>query len=351
MRGFMFRKTLLVIISILILTAFSACSYFLPSEKEVIPPELIKSEDIVLPLVEIRRGDLIAFHDISAAFVPEPIKIATAELEVSGLVSEIYYNVGEMVTEGDLVIELDTDKIDEQIMVQDISLEKARLSYERNLALYEKGEVDRYTLEFSGIALEAAQNHMDDLVESRRKHYVYAPSDGTIVNMLTAEGSNAFGDVFTLAVVEEGLFEILIDSNLDGMSPAQESIIALDIGDEVQVIYEGEIYEGKVFRDTSMYYTEVEYDAAYTHTQILTDTLPDSIAFNRKVTVRNVTEQAEDVVVIPVSAVYGITGEPYTYVVDGTEITKVYIELGMTDYYFYEVVSGLSEGDSILKIN
>jgi len=35
----------------------------------------------------------------------------------------------------------------------------------------------------------------------------------------------------------------------------------------------------------------------------------------------------------------------------GNEIEKRFIEIGMTDEYFYEVTEGLSEGDSILKIN
>lgn len=346
----MLRKTTLVIISLILVLAFSACSYFLPTEKKIIAPELRESEEVVLPLVQIRRGDLISFYDVDATFVPEPTKLLTAELKISGTVRKIYFSIGEDVREGDLVLELDTSKIDDQIKVQEISLEKARLSYEQNLAAYERGTVDRYTLEFSRIALEAAGNHMSDLMENLEKHYVYAPGDGKIVDMKFTEGSNAFGDAFTVGKLEDGIVEILISSSAEP-NPAELTMIGLDPGDEVLVLYDGMEYPSKVLRDTSLYYTEVFYDTEYTHINFVTDEVPGGIAFNKKVTVRNIIEQVEDAVVIPVSAVYGVADSPYTYVVEGNEIVKRFIEIGMTDEYFYEVTKGLEEGDSILKIN
>lgn len=346
----MLRKTILFIISLILVFAFSACSYFLPTEKKIIAPELRQSEEVVLPLVQIRRGDLIAFYDVDATFVPEPSKLLTAELEISGTVKEIYFSKGEDVKAGDLVLELDTSKIKDQIRVQEISLEKARLSYEQNLAEYERGYADRYTLEFSKLALEAANNHMADLQETLAKHYVYSPGDGKIVDMFFSAGVNAFGDVFTVAKLEEGIAEILIQSSAEP-NEAELSMIALDPGAEVTVLYDGNEYASKLLRDTSLYYTEIFYDTEYTHINFVIDELPDGIAFNKKVTIRNVIEQADDVVVIPVSAVYGLAASPYTYVVEGNEIVKRFIEIGMTDEYFYEVTEGLEEGDSILKIN
>jgi|GEM_PF-5484228 len=348
----MFKKTTLAFISMVLAIAFSACSYFLPTEKKIVEPELIESGEIILPLVTIRRGDLIAFYDVGASFVPEPTKLRTAEAEISGTVDEIYFNIGEEVKEGDLVVKLDTEKIEDQIMVQDINLQKATLSYEQNLALYEKGQVDWYTLEFSRISLEASQNHMSDLLENLEKHYIYSPGEGRIVDLFVAEGSNAFGDAFTVARTEEGIIEMLIAGGGQAEpSEAELSMLSLDPGDEATVLYEGEEYPVTVLRDTTLYYTEIEYDPANSHINFTLTDIPDGIAFNKKVVVRNVLEQAEDVVVIPVSAVYGITEQPYTYVVMGNEIEKRFIEIGMTDEYFYEVTEGLSEGDSILKIN
>ncbi len=345
------KKILLILTSLVLLGAFSACSYFLPGEKKVVTPELIESKEVVMPSTQVRRGDLIMFHDIEATFVPEPTERHMAEITINGKVSEIYYYVGEAVKEGDLVLELDTDVINDKILVQEINTEKLRLAHEQNLALYELGKTDRYTVELSGLTLEASRNYLADLKDELSQHYVYSPSDGVIVSMKYSIGNNAFGDAFEVSDLSKGIIEVMINANKDYLSPAEEALYDLEIGDSAVLFYEGFEYQLELIRDASTYYTQIGYDPAYTHTQFKVLELPEGIGFNKKITVRNVTDEALDTVVIPMNAVYSSEENPYTYVIRGREFEKRYIELGMDDGHFYEVVSGLAEGEEILKVN
>ena len=345
------KRILIIITALVILTAFSACSYFLPGEKKTIEPELIESKEVVMPSMIVKRGDLIMFHDMEAIFVPEPTAVDVAEVTINGKVHEIYYYLGEAVKEGDLVLELDTEVIRDKILVQEINVEKTRLNHEQNLALFELGKVDRYTVELSGLTLEAAENYLSDLYENLEKHYVYAPADGVIVSMKFGIGDNAFGDAFEVSKLEKGIIEVLIRSNIDTMTPAQEAIFDIDVGDPAIMIYEGVEYALEMKRDSSTYFTEIGYDPEYSHHQFTVLELPEDLGFNKRITLRNITGEAIDTVVIPMSAVYSPTADPYTYVINGREFVKRYIEIGMDDGYFYEVVSGLEEGEEILKIN
>ncbi len=347
----MIRKLLLIAAAAAIAISSTACSYFLPTEREVKAPPLIKSEKIIMPTTKIRKGDLVVFHDLESTFVPEPTNIAVGELERSGNVERIYFDKGQKVDKGDLVLELDTDAVNERLMQQQIALEKARLTYEENLILYETGKIDRYTLEFSRLSLESAQNYMHDLEKEYEQHFVYSPADGVIVEMNFTEGARAWGPVFSIADPGIGVFEVTMEVNANNRTPAEMALMGLDIGDPVTIIYQGEKYEGEIFRDIGAYYMEIGYDSVDNHTHATTKQIPEGITFGKKATLRIIVEESLNAVVIPMGAVYSPEDAPYTYVVKGELIEKTYIELGMDDGAFYEVVSGLEEGDMILKVN
>ena len=347
----MMKKIVLLITTIAILLVSSACSYFLPREEEVVTPELRDSEAVVMPSIKIRRGDLVFFHDINANFVPEPTEKFTGELNKSGEVSNIYFFIGEEVKKGDLVLELDTESIKDKIMVQEINLEKTRLAHEQNIVLYETGKADKYTVEFSKLSLASAENYLSDLKEDLAEHYVYSPADGVVVSLNYDVGDKAFGPVFTVSKLSLGVAEILMNANADARSPAEMATLDLDIGDKVIIIYEGKEYNAELLRDVTTYYTEVEYDAQNLHFNFSLEEVPEGISFNKIITMRNIIEEARNAIVVPLSSVYAPETNPYTYVLVNGEIEKRSIELGMDDGYFYEVTSGLKEGEMILKIN
>lgn len=346
----MLKKIILIITATVVLTMFSACAYFLPTEVKNIAPDLIDSENVIMPSVEIRKGDLFLMYDLAATYVPEPTALFKGKVEVSGRVSNIYFSIGEEVNAGDLVLELNTDVIIDKILVQEINVKKNRLSYEQNQVLYETGKIDRYTLELSALTLESAENYLSDLKIELELHYVYAPAEGVIVYQNFDVGDNAFGEAFGVSKIEDGIFEVLIPSTSE-FNDAQLAMLDLEIGDITMVIYDGVEYDVELIRDYSSYHIEFGYDPSNNHFHFKSSQIPTDIGFNKTATVRNITEQALDTVVIPINAVYSAESNPYTYVIIGDEIVRRAIEIGMNDGVFYEVVSGLEEGELIRKVN
>lgn len=348
----MFKRTKLIIISLALLIILSSCSYFLPSDKKYIAPELRKSEVVVMPSSKVRTGDLLMFYDLESTFIPEPTLLYSGELEISGKVKSINFSLGQEVKKGDLVLELDTQAVMDKIMVQEINVEKNRLNHEYNLVLYENGKADKYTIQLSALTLEASLNYLSDLKEELSHHYLYAPMDGVVVSMKFGVGDNAAGKAFEISRIEDGIFEVKIRSNTSaGMTLPELALISLDIGKKLLVLYEGNEYEVEIVRDFSLYHMEIGYDPEFSHVHFKSSVIPPGIAFLRTATLRNIIDQAFGAVVVPVGAVYAVETNPYSYVIVGEDIEKRPLELGMTDGVFYEVLSGLEEGESILKIN
>lgn len=347
----MFKRTTLIITSLALLVILSSCSYFLPSEKKYVAPELRKSEVVVMPSSKVRKGDLIMFYDLESTYIPEPTLLYSGELEISGKVKSINFSLGQEVKKGDLVLELDTQTIIDKILVQEINVEKNRLSHEYNQVLYENGKTDKYTIQLSALTLEASLNYLADLKDELLQHYLYAPDDGVIVSMKYEVGDNAFGKAFEISKIEDGIFEVKIRVTQAGMSPAELELISLDIGTKLLVLFEGREYEVEIVRDYSAVHLEMGFDPEYSRVHLRSSVVPPGIAFKKTATIRNITEQAFGAVVIPINAVYSADSNPYAYVIIGEEIEKRPLELGMNDGVFYEVISGLEEGESILKTN
>ena len=59
--------------------------------------------------------------------------------------------------------------------------------------------------------------------------------------------------------------------------------------------------------------------------------------------------RAEDVLVVPVTAVRGLVGKGTVWVVDGGKPTPTEVTLGLSDGKVVEIKKGLEEGDEILE--
>jgi len=61
-----------------------------------------------------------------------------------------------------------------------------------------------------------------------------------------------------------------------------------------------------------------------------------------------ITQQADDVLIAPVSAVYDIDGKQYVDLQKDEQVERAEIATGIFDYEYIEIKAGLKEGDIIV---
>ena len=244
-----------------------------------------------------------------------PIARKTVCAEVSGTADVIHVRNGEIVRAGQILVELSSDTIDDEITNARDSLRDAQLSLE-----------DRY---------DALDNYT-----------IQAPIDGTIVDKYYKTGENAetgktLCTIFDLSCLTVTLY--IDELDIKDVAVGQRAQVTCDSIEGVT--YEGIVTEVSINGTTSggvtTYPVKVEIDES------------DGLLPGMNVDVSILISNNPNVLTIPLDAVQtgsrvlvktadGSTGEGAA---EGYDFVRV--EIGISDSQYVQILSGLSEGDEI----
>ena len=182
-------------LAILVGLAFAgwyAYQYYVPQEEEDGLGELPTA------IAEIRDVTV----SVQATGVLQPIKIVEIKSKASGEILEMPVEMGDYVEAGDLIAQIDTETLDQELKQVDadhdsavIRLDIARNQYERSQSLFEQDLISEDALENSQQnftnaegQLLRAEASLDLAKERLADATVRAPSSGTIINKTVEEG-------------------------------------------------------------------------------------------------------------------------------------------------------------------
>lgn len=273
----------------------------------------------------------------------QPEKTAEVYPKTSGTVTAVYFEVGDTVSEGQTLATLDTDNLDAaQISIESaqLQLETSQKELERAKVLYENDGITQQALESSENAvrsaqlqLETAQNNYNTLLKNVS---ITAPISGVI------ESRNV--DVYGNASMQQAICVISQKSNMEVVFQVSERVKnSLRVGNSVTVeknstTYQAVITEiaGKTSDDTGLFEIKARIKEG------------GSLSTGSKVTVSLVTDRAENVLCIPLDAIYYDDGKPYVFVSKDGTAEIVYVETGLYDDEKIQIVSGLTQNDLVI---
>ena len=297
-----------------------------------------------------------------------PVSVDTRFDEVSGTVEEIYVKAGHSVAEGDALLRLDTEALEERLdsaresldslestgererRLLEIELELAEISYEEQLEADPTGvntglaelEVRKcenaiadYDAGFSR-SLAAAREQVSQLEEEIAVSTLRAPADGEVITVHVSVGARVSNET-TLVTVSDGSSRYIYCNGAEKMPSSGEAYFVLD---------------GTQYTLERWEYTESEQSAfeaagvSAPHRFLRADggELPAVGEYLQLVFVR---EKAADTLRIPANALWRDSGVTYVYIVDGTEKIYTEVEVGITNDAYVEILEGLREGDAV----
>ncbi|RYD80289.1 MAG: efflux RND transporter periplasmic adaptor subunit, partial [Verrucomicrobiaceae bacterium] len=313
---------------------------------------------------------------ITAAGEITPAEQVNVRPEVSGRVSELPVDIGDEVKKGDLLFTLDdtdlqTEKAQRQIEIEGsklqvnaarLAVEKMELAFKRNNELKESKLVTQEAFDNSRVELDVAKNALDiagnNLERSRKalqlvedklaKTKITAPFDCTILDRKVSVGQAVSGasgvnngtDVFIVA----DLSELIIYAHIN-----QADVTRMRVDQQVQIEVEavpGLKLMGMVARIPPQ--ATVKNGAKGFSTRIVVKN--DRTSGVRPGMTANLTiplDRAENVLALPLAAVFTDKGERFAYVMQGGKFERAAIRIGVTDYDFAEVISGLNGGETV----
>ena len=304
---------------------------------------------------------------INAAGDITPAEQVSVRPEVNGKIEVLPVDVGDRVKSGQLLFKLDDRELQTQRQQEDKNVERSRLQlgqaerdYKRAQLLFESKLISQELFEDGRTKFDLAKNELalrekslELIVERLRKTEVMAPFDSTILTRPISVGQavsgsggfNAGTEVLTIA----NLNDLIVNAHIN-----QADVTRLHVDQQVQVSVEavsGLKVVGKVERiaPQSTLKNNIRGFAA----RILLKDVDSQIRPGMSANISIPVASAENVVAAPLAAVFTETNpatreiERYIWVRKEETWERRPIKIGVSDYFFAEVTSGLQAGEVV----
>lgn len=304
---------------------------------------------------------------INAAGDITPAEQVSVRPEVNGKIEVLPVDVGDRVKSGQLLFKLDDRELQTQRQQEEKNVERSRLQlgqaerdYQRARQLFEGKLISQELFEDSRTKFDLAKNELalrekslDLIVERLRKTEVMAPFDSTILTRPISVGQavsgsggfNAGTEVLTIA----NLNDLIVNAHIN-----QADVTRLHVDQQVEVTVEavsGLKVMGKVERiaPQSTLKNNIRGFAA----RILLKDVGHQIRPGMSANISIPVASADNVVAAPLASIFTETNpatreiERHVWVKTDETWERRPIKIGVSDYFFAEVTSGLKAGEVV----
>lgn len=359
------RITGLLLALSLCTVCLAACALLPKEEEQHVIPVVRSHEQEEFTLVTVQRGDLALTESVTCTYIPvrtETLSFAAGDLPYD----ESFVEAGDIVTQGQLLMQLDMENIEEELAAREKALKEIelKLSYiEENRALAVKRTQVQYqnsswserqkALDHVNEQYDIEQHLLEDeqyvtqlekqeFEQKRDERQIRAPFDGTVTfvyQVMPWQLSIAGSPMLALADSAMSLFRGET-AHWDLFEPGQEVTITVqDVDYEAIVASEEEA--GQPAQE------KTEGKRAYVYFMLKT---PDiTLQGGIRGTITLTLETRTDVLLLPSHAVTKAGEQHIVYYLD-EEGLKDYkpVEIGLEANKMVEILSGVTEGESVI---
>ncbi len=285
--------------------------------------------------------------------------------EVGGKVKKIYVLPGQIVKKGDPLIEIDDTELLTQrkgaltdIEGAQLSVDKTQRNYDRAAELFAAKLISQEVfdnlssdLDMARNSLAKAQRQLESVDDRLRKTKLFASSDGTVLEVKAIEGQvvipAASVNSGTSLMVIADLSKLLVDTTVNQLDVAR-----LKLNQKVKLTTES-------IKDTDMEATvqfiapvaTVKNNVKGFALQALIERPDPRLRPGMTVSMSIPIAHAEDTVSVPVAAVFrGENNAKIVYVKRGDNTERREVKVGVTNYEYAEIKSGVEPGEEILLV-
>jgi len=292
--------------------------------------------------------------------------------KISGVVRELFVDAGSFVNAGDPMLEIRPDptplelaEAKRGVEMEAIALDNSRREYERAQQLKEKGftsdkdfEIAQKQFEQAKVRLEMAKEKLALLekgkiriANSNIETIIKAPSNGYVLEKMINVGdpivpltSYQPGTVlFTVADMKKLIFKGTVDEiDVGKLKEGMEAEITIGAlpGKPVKGTLDKISLKAKKEENTTLFPVEIAVQPAQGQV------LRAGYSANANIII----QKKDSVVAIPERVVTFRNDSAFVHIPEGQEGKKeIYIETGLSDAIYIEVISGLKEGQEILE--
>lgn len=335
----MTRLLLLFAMSAMV-ASVSGCQFILPKDEEPLAPPLDIPNDIVYQTIKVTRGDIL--YAVEGMARVESSNIADVYFEAAGgRVKSVDVQVGDKVTEGDVLLQLRADDLDYQLQVARIRLQILENTYEGT-----KARMNKTALKNAELEIRIARLGVQQLEQQMANSVLKAPIGGQVVYVAPMRRGGMVDAFSTLIRITDEKSKILEYKNSFASS-------AYQLGAEVLVTMSADMRKtvGQVVA-TPFTTSQLDQD---NNANMVYIKVPDEFLVNTKIgdqaMISIVIAERKGVLKLPKNAVKNYQTRRYVDVLVNNIKEERDVQVGLETPADVEIVSGLAEGEKVIVGN
>ena len=270
--------------------------------------------------------------------------------DLTGRVASLYFDGGELVSAGDLLLEQETSTEDAQRNAAESDLVLAQSNLDRVSRLWQSRTVSRSEFDAARSQASAAQAQVDNMTSSLQKKRITAPFDGRLGLRLVDIGQDLMQGV---PIVSLQAF----DPMRVNFSLPQRALAQVTQGLDARITTNavpGRVFDGKITAinteidsATRTVRMQATLDVTSQSDTALPDLLPGMYA-----SVEVVLPQVRQVLTVPLTAISFATFGDSVFVIEENDDDQLiarqqFVQLGERRGDFVEITKGVNEGDTV----
>lgn len=341
------KSILLLSTMFVIIFSFTACGIS-KSQGAGAVPTLVKPAEEKKTTVNVKRGDIEKKSNYTGSIIPSITK-SMAFKGKGGYLSKLNVKFGDSVKKGDILAELDKDELNQEIQQEQIQMQLAQIDYDEAI----KNNASDFNKERFQLKLDSEKMKLNQLNDYLKNSELVSDMTGVVIgisNVTLYQHVDPFQPL--VVVADKDNFEV--QCNIEN--------VKLILGTKVQISTKATIaqpsVDGQVVSNTALNQNAVQSqgsnntDGTTQNTNkiiIKFDSPQKDIKFGDDATVTYTESKVANVLMLPTKAIKnGAGNHPYVELSKNGDITEKYIETGVFNNDVTEVVSGLTENDTVI---
>ena len=342
-------------LSCLTLSILTGCAKV---EEEPVVSISNEEEAVEYRMLDVRKGDVILTKGLSCTYRQ------TTQQEVSfnsggKRIDKVYVRAGDTVKKGDILAEVATGNIDEEIATLEYQIARNTLE----LSYLDAAEKFEYEESYGSFVY-----HSDTTDEEELKKY-YDRDDEIAYKYKCQREDYADAIEFDQKEVAKLKSELAasklrasisgmvlsVEENLEGSTAKKDEVIMTSDSEITQYIKDDDLLDMSiVYGDAKGDYVVVPYQKnTWGETQlfeVFDGPENEGIEVGTSGTITIVINRKEDVLCVPNEAIMKADGKTYVYVLDDKNMKSIrWVEIGLVGDGYTEILSGLTEGEKVVR--
>lgn len=314
----------------------------------VILPRALKPkavlEEAPVPVVDVQNpkpGTIVLYRNLVGTV--EPADVVYIYPKAAGEITDVFVKAGDVVEEGQAICKIDTKQVEAARLSMEAaktSLDNINSTLERQRALFAAGDIAPATFESVETQAKSAQIQY----EQAKLNYDYQVEFSNITATIGGKIEQCDIEVHD-NVSQQSLICVISGEGSKAVtfSVTEKVVNQLKEGAPVTIEKNGTEYLGSITEvssmideDTGLFKVKASVDNA--------DALPTGSAVSLYVT----SDREENVMTIPVDAVYYSGRDAYVYTYDNGTVHRAAVEVGIYDSELIQILSGITEQDRVI---